>query len=313
MRLTLGATAPFDAWRRPNPATEQDPATGQLLSPTSGTRVGEDVILTNVLSFDVKVWDPGAPIVTLNDPSQTINGEAIQPGDPPIRESDGMGGFLDTPAVFFALKRVNSLTDPTNDLDGIVGFGAYVDLNYMCRMGPNLGWWDPDYRPTNMNMTPAPAPSSLPQPQFHHPGDIRSGLFGTAATFKFRSSDFAPDELRPSVYDTYSTHYESDGINQGNAVYDYTWRVAPTNPPAPSPTWPTDAGINGIDDDGDGAVDETTQLDAINNGINSFSGENETAPPYPHPLRGIQIKIRVFEPDTRQIREVTLEHEFLPQ
>jgi len=35
--------------------------------------------------------------------------------------------------------------------------------------------------------------------------------------------------------------------------------------------------------------------------------------PYSAPplgLRGIQIKIRVFEPDSRQIREVTIIHDF---
>jgi hypothetical protein len=33
--------------------------------------------------------------------------------------------------------------------------------------------------------------------------------------------------------------------------------------------------------------------------------------PYPVPLKGIQIKIRVYEPDSRQIREVTLTQDFL--
>ena len=36
-------------------------------------------------------------------------------------------------------------------------------------------------------------------------------------------------------------------------------------------------------------------------------------PPYPSALRGIQIKIRVFEPDSRQIREVTVIQDFLPR
>jgi hypothetical protein len=42
-------------------------------------------------------------------------------------------------------------------------------------------------------------------------------------------------------------------------------------------------------------------------------GENMTAPPYPIPLRGIQVKIRTFEPDSRQVREVTVIQDFLPQ
>ena len=38
-----------------------------------------------------------------------------------------------------------------------------------------------------------------------------------------------------------------------------------------------------------------------------------TAPPYPIPLRGIQVKIRTFEPDSRQVHEVTVIQDFLPQ
>ena len=254
------------------------------------------MILTNVLSFDVKVWDPGAPIVTLNDPSETINGEAIQPGDPPIRESDGMGGFFEWPAIVYALQRVGSPSSNA-DLDRIIGFGAYVDLNYLCRMG-QFSPWVPNYNPLNFRINMLPLPSSLPEPQFHHAGDIRSGLFGTAPTFARIARESPVPDRRPAVYDTYSVHYESDGINQGNANYDGN--------PLRTPALPFDASINGLDDNLNGAVDETTAWP-------DFTGENETAPPYPHPLRGIQIKIRVFEPDTRQIREVTLEHEFIPQ
>jgi prepilin-type N-terminal cleavage/methylation domain-containing protein len=58
-------------------------------------------------------------------------------------------------------------------------------------------------------------------------------------------------------------------------------------------------GINGFDDAGSGIVDGPA--DAV------------TAPPYPAPLRGIQIKIRVFEPDSRQVREVTVVQDFLPK
>jgi hypothetical protein len=43
------------------------------------------------------------------------------------------------------------------------------------------------------------------------------------------------------------------------------------------------------------------------------AAELRTSPPYPYPLRGIQVKIRVFEPDSRQIREVTIVQDFLPK
>jgi hypothetical protein len=54
-------------------------------------------------------------------------------------------------------------------------------------------------------------------------------------------------------------------------------------------------------------------LDTDGNGIVDDDGEKVHAPPYPVPLRGIQVKIRIFEPDSRQVREVTVVQDFLPQ
>lgn len=56
--------------------------------------------------------------------------------------------------------------------------------------------------------------------------------------------------------------------------------------------------VNGIDDNADGVVDDVN--------------ERETIPPYPYALRGVQIKIRVYEPSSKQIREVTVEETFVP-
>ncbi len=92
-------------------------------------------------------------------------------------------------------------------------------------------------------------------------------------------------------------------------------------------TWSTtyfgDYSHNGIDDDGNGNIDDDSEknLDYWNNGLDDGGvvgivdddGEKINPPPYPIPLRGIQVKIRVFEPDSRQIREVTVVQEFLPR
>jgi hypothetical protein len=43
-------------------------------------------------------------------------------------------------------------------------------------------------------------------------------------------------------------------------------------------------------------IDDITELDA--------------PVPYTAPLKGIQVKIRVFEPDSRQIREITVVEDF---
>jgi len=57
--------------------------------------------------------------------------------------------------------------------------------------------------------------------------------------------------------------------------------------------------LNGFDDMGSNIVDGPADV--------------VTAPPYAAPLRGIQIKIRVFELDSRQVREVTVVQDFLPK
>jgi len=51
---------------------------------------------------------------------------------------------------------------------------------------------------------------------------------------------------------------------------------------------------------------------ALPNGVVDDIGERINSLPYPVPLRGIQVKVRCFEPDSRQIREITIEQDFLP-
>lgn len=157
-----------------------------FFSPNTGIRVSDDIILTNVIGFDVKAWDPTAP--------------------------NGMGGF-----------------------------GAYVDLGYL-----------------NENF------SAATTSRLSHLGQSTSQLAGTSQLHG------SPNTAR--VYDTWSTTYYgpvwNDGLDNGTV------------------------GSNGIVDD---------------------DAEKTFPPPYPIPLRGIQVKIRVFEPDSKQVREVTVEQDFLPR
>jgi type II secretory pathway component PulJ len=166
----------FDAWRYPLPLTGIDKATGAL-SNYVGPRIADDVILTNVIGFDVKAWDP----------------------------------------------------------DANTGAGAYVDMGY-----------------------------------------------AGAATDRFAGNGAAVatgTTYLSGVYDTWSTHYESETVTGLGGT-------------------PGQA-MNGFDDNNNGIVDDTSEL--------------RTSPPYPYPLRGIQVKIRVFEPDSRQVREVTVVQDFLTQ
>ena len=79
-------------------------------------------------------------------------------------------------------------------------------------------------------------------------------------------------------------------------------------------TWAFDYEADGIDQDGDGEVDEGTN--GIDDQPQQFGvddmGERETSPPYASPLRGIQIKIRMYEPDSRRVKETSVIQSFIP-
>ncbi len=83
-----------------------------------------------------------------------------------------------------------------------------------------------------------------------------------------------------NVYDTWTPFYESDGIDQdGDGL--------------------TDEGTDGIDNDGVNGVDDT--------------GERETLPPYPYPVRGLEASIRLVEKGTKQVHQTTVVHSFVPE
>lgn len=319
---TAYSNAAFDAWRNPMPFLETQPLSGQsrtgelthYVSPTNAgndVRVSEDIILTNVLEFDVKVWDLGAPIVTVTAPggATTI---AVSPNE--NWETDPTGGGNDmwssTRAMLNSYQSNGNKLRTVGEGGAIAGYGAFVDLNYFCTNGIsttgtfNLPAGAPYFPPSCVrgvqNLNPASTAASPPgdlsplasiglSPLFHHAGDARSGVRGThpgPLTIDPPSSNTTTAATWPAaVYDTWSTHYEQDGINQR-----LSWE--------PGSTYPVDAGTDGIDNDGAAGIDDPA--------------EQEAPPPYSAPLRAIQIKIRVFDPDSRQVREVTLEHEFLP-
>ena len=191
----------------------------------SGVREGEDVILTNVLAFDVRVFDPGLPL------GQSTSGN---------------------------LARVP--TDSGYDAATSVGRGGYVDLGH----APNTE-----------------IASTKIWPHFQSPGRPKSGLAGGSAY----------------VYDTGSLHYEANGLQED---------MSASNP---------DQGTDGIDNDTDGKIDEPP-IDLNGDGDFTDAGEDagelETSPPYPYPLRGLEVRIRCLDPDSRQVRQVTVRHTFVP-
>jgi hypothetical protein len=77
-------------------------------------------------------------------------------------------------------------------------------------------------------------------------------------------------------------------------------------------TWSYHYENNGIDEDEDGVIDDGTNgRDDNNNGVVDDIDEQETSPPYTVPLRGVEIRIRCFDPTSRETRQITIQHSFL--
>ena len=189
-----GGAYPFDLGGQFNTTTGE--FNGHVTGST-GTRIGEDVVLTNVIAFDVRVFDPQSPL----------------------------GG-------------------------GVTG--DYVDLGSAGGVNPVV----------SIGSTFPPTTGTV---------------FGTNGV---RVSNATNNRVlsRPT-YDTGSSHYEANGLDEdGDGAFD--------------------EGTNGLDDNGDGVIDDLA--------------ERETSPPYPVPLRGLEVRIRCYEPSSRQVRQVTIRHTFVP-
>jgi prepilin-type N-terminal cleavage/methylation domain-containing protein len=189
-------------------------------------RFGEDIILTNVIAFDVRVWDPNAPMKGLPAVLNTGNNAnptqlAVTPGDPLYGDPAAV-----TPPVVSGYR-----------------VGSYVDL----------GWAG---GPAAVNVgAPFPASGSAFQ------GRGVNSANASRHTFTY------------PTYDTWSSAYETNGVDDdADALIDN--------------------GTNGLDDNANGVIDEAS--------------EQETSPPYPTALQGIQIRLRCYEPSSRQVRQITI-------
>jgi Tfp pilus assembly protein FimT len=258
---------------------------------------GEDVMLGNMLAWDVRAFDPLALVTAtqgIDNAWGMVNSDDNGVGGQDEMAEAGWIGTDDeasTPGDQNFTVQITPLPPPLPSLplpypagppqtakrDNIIGLGAFVDLNY-------FGKYD-----------------STKYPLARWPPDL-------AHSFYFESDPYFEDAPqtksalaagRSGTYDTWPFDYESDGINQDNDFYPNSG-----NPPVPY----LDEGTNGVDEDlpnpnppnpdppGYGRVDDET--------------EHETSPPYLYPLKAIQIRLRVIDPDTRQIRQTAVVSHF---
>lgn len=187
--------------------------------------------------------------------------------------------------------RPASLQRPT-----LVSTGAYVDLGYAALHNVvRARLLSAPYSPTG----------ALP---------ILAGLPATKSQLG--------DARLTRVYDTWSMHYENNGLNEdgdatsrvetpvGSGIFvasATTPYIAVHNPSNANEQPLVDEGTDGFDGWGEYEVPAAIRL-----GVDDRS-EFETAPPYNTPLRAVQVRLRVYEPDSRQIREVTVRQSFVPE
>jgi hypothetical protein len=205
---------------------------------------GEDIILTNVLAFDVQVYDPVAQVRAFLD----NNGNAVEllsPGSPAFYSPN-------TPAQ----------TVP-------VGFGAFVDLGYNWPIVAG----DAHIR-------------AFPNGLINASRAWQTGSGNPALTGAFIGPPNIFSQLLVPTFDTWPDDYERDGVNQ-----DLVLPVAPANHRAV-----IDQGRNQRDENGIGGPDDVF--------------ERETQPPYGAPLTSIRVRLRLFDPDSRQVRQVTVSADF---
>ena len=261
----------------------------------SGTtpRPAEDALLTNVLSFDVKVWDPDVILYEdmdrdgVLDPGEDLNGSGSLEN-----LSLGAGAYVDLGKLADSNHPSYTMPGPNPSSGSPAGLPAYlspvlpVPFPY-----PQPGTWPPE-RAALPPLTEDPQNLPLPGVIGYRRGfampfgsllaDSTPNTPGLAIPF-FNQN--LPPNIDPNIRGT-------PGLPLGmarapaslNRTYD-TWCTAYTKP---TRVW--------RDDDGDG--------------LPSFGDPGvPVAPPYIVPVRGIQIKIRFVDPDSQLTREITIVQE----
>ncbi|HZZ30138.1 MAG TPA: hypothetical protein VFE46_19225 [Pirellulales bacterium] len=165
---------------------------------TSKSRYGQDVVLTNVVSFDVQMWDPTAPVYVQGSSANQVS---VAPSDP---------GFPYLPGTPVGARVPDSI-------------GSFVDLNWHGDAWDGSAVSAPWNTVANTNLTMSP---------FYSTGHPKSQLVATTSTptdftktWMFDTSpnptspqtsppDYQGNGYTPATFDVWTTHYEHDGLDQ---------------------------------------------------------------------------------------------------
>ena len=198
-------------------------------------RKGKDVVLNDVMAFDLKLWDSQA--VTRVTP----DGTTVTPSDPGYRYG-------------------TNLLDANGE-----GTGAYVDLGF------------------------AVIPKAISNGAFP-PGEFGTFPHPKSTLGMTTLPNALVNGLGVATYDTWSSSYERDGVNQDGDAF-------------------VDEGHDGLDNP---EIYPGDSSESLKFGVDD-PGEAETSPPYPHSLSGLKVIMRTIDFSTRQVRQTSVIKDFLPE
>lgn len=292
----------------PNPA--QTPpaqllgANGNYLNPAyvlgfiNSDRTGEDVIANNILAFDIKGYDPAAPVIAI--PGTDGSFGIPTGGAPPFTNVAGQEGSDDlilTPSdPGYAAAYAGTFS--------IVSYGEYVDLMWGRKALNSLGSYSLTYASISGSSPPPNLFTALSglesaSPLLYTDGMLRSGKAITLPS--------GLGILQPT-YDTWTTAFDTNGTSQalysslaaGSAgTIDINALVRKNGQGSQDAVGVIDRGTDGLDNNGSGGIDEMA--------------ERETMPPFPIRLRGIKISVRIEDLRSRQIKQMSVASEFATQ
>ncbi len=267
-----------------------------------GDRAGEDVIASNILSFDIKVFDPGVPLLP------SLGGDN-RPGVANT-DDDGLNG-TDDPGEFGWAGSDDLVLTPNDPGYALslgatpVGTGEYVDLSWARKVVSPLLFANNSI-PANANLWSEF--SGFSASRFAANGVTRAftdSLYNSGYVSSFGN---ATSILQP-CYDTWTSRYEGDGVRQAEiGAREGVVTVGTSDVGSIVPAWRqsnVDAATDGIDNN-------APPIDARGLGVDDVT-EKETSPPYPTPLRGLKISVRMEDPLSRQVKQMSAAKEFVSQ
>ncbi len=295
---------------------------------------GQFVVLNDILAFDVRIFDPRAPILRLRaEPSAPV----LTPGDPGFY-GDEVGG----------IEQIRIARFSTSSQYAEVGQGAFVDLGYLVDRLNILSNSDSETAAIGRPLVSADLGGSLKGRMSSFSGlpsfkdSVSTGNFqfvDDSSETRFWPSivdqiddgdterelggslwDWDPNEDRPIfAYDTWTTFFEHDGISQdddnNDGIIDLPGQPDPVEQAPVALATPrlnmVDEGRDGLDVPtgvgGDGIAGTIDDPGAF--GIDDAS-ELESPAPYPVPARGIEVRIRMWDVSTGQVRQVSVVGDF---